>query len=48
MSSSYDDKNHVSRIKKFEYNEDGTKKAQYNYKPNGKLESTKTFEYSYK
>lgn len=44
----YDDKNHVSRIKKFEYNEDGTKKAQYNYKPNGKLESTKTFEYSYK
>ncbi len=44
----YDDKNHVTRIKKFEYNADGTKKAQYNYKPNGKLESTKTFEYSYK
>ena len=44
----YDDKNHVTRIKKFAYNEDGTKKAQYNYKPNGKLESTKTFEYSYK
>lgn len=44
----YDDKNHVVRIKKFEYNEDGTKKCQYNYKPNGKLESTKVFEYSYK
>lgn len=44
----YDDKNHVTRIKKFEYNEDGTRKAQYNYKPNGKLESSKTFEYSYK
>ncbi len=44
----YDDKNHAVRIKKFEYNEDGTRKAQYNYKPNGKLESTKTFEYSYK
>ncbi len=44
----YDDKNHAVRIKKFEYNDDGTKKVQYNYKPNGKLESTKTFEYSYK
>lgn len=44
----YNDKNHVTRIKKFEYNDDGTKKAQYNYKPNGKLESTKTFEYLYK
>ena len=44
----YDDKNHVVRIKKFEYNEDGTKKRQYNYKPNGKLESVKNFEYSYK
>lgn len=44
----YDDKNHAVRIKKIEYNDDGTRKAQYNYKPNGKLESTKTFEYSYK
>ena len=44
----YDDKNHATRVKKFEYNEDGTRKAQYNYKPNGKLESTKTFEYSYR
>ena len=44
----YDDKNHVSRIKVFEYNDDGTRKKQYNYRPNGKLESTKDFEYSYK
>lgn len=44
----YDDKNHATRVKKFEYNDDGTRKVQYNYKPNGKLESTKTFEYSYK
>lgn len=43
----YDDKNHATRIKKFEYNEDGTRRVQYNYKPNGKLESTKTFDYSY-
>lgn len=44
----YDDKNKAKRIKKFEYNDDGTRKVQYNYKPNGKLESTKTFEYTYK
>lgn len=44
----YDDKNHVTRIKKYEYNEDGTRAKQYNYRPNGTLESTKTFEYSYR
>ena len=44
----YDDKNHPVRIKQFEYNDDGTRKKQYNYKPNGKLESTKVFEYTYK
>ena len=44
----YNDKNKVSRIRKFEYNEDGTRSKQYNYAPNGKLETTKTFEYSYK
>ena len=44
----YDDKNKPVRIKQFEYNPDGTKNKQYNYKPSGKLESTKTFEYSYK
>lgn len=43
----YDDKNKPVRIKQFTYNEDGTRKTQKNYKPNGKLESTKTFEYSY-
>lgn len=43
-----DDKDRVARVKVFEYNEDGTRKKQFNYQPNGKLESTKTFEYSYK
>ena len=43
----YDNKNRVVRIKQFEYNDNGTRKKQYNYKPNGKLETTKTFEYSY-
>lgn len=43
-----DDKDRVVRIKVFEYNDDGTKKKQYNYFPNGKLESTKDFEYSYR
>ena len=41
----YDNKNRPVRIKKFEYYPDGSKKTQYNYSPNGKLESTKTFEY---
>jgi len=44
----YNDKNRVVRIRKFEYNPDGTKKIQYNYLPNGKLFSTKVFEYSYR
>lgn len=44
----YNDKNHPVRIKQFEYNDDGTRKLQKNYKPNGKLESTKRFEYSYR
>ena len=44
----YDDKNKPTRIRQFEYNADGTRKSQKNYKPNGKLESTKVFEYSYK
>ena len=44
----YNDKNKVVRVKQFEYNEDGTKKRQLNYSPSGKLESTKTFEYSYR
>jgi len=44
----YNEKNKVVKIRKFEYNTDGTKHKQYNYAPNGKLLSTKTFEYSYK
>lgn len=41
----YNDRDKVVRIRKFEYNEDGTKKRQYNYYPNGKLESIKEFEF---
>jgi hypothetical protein len=44
----YDDKDKVRRIRKYEYNPNGTKKKQYNYKPDGKLSSTKEYEYSYK
>ena len=41
----YNDRDKVVRIRKYEYNEDGSKKCQKNYYPNGKLESVKTFEY---
>ena len=41
----YNDRDKVTRIKKYEYNEDGSKKCQKNYYPNGKLESVKTYEY---
>lgn len=41
----YNDKNKVVRIRKYEYNENGTKHKQYNYLPNGKLYSVKVFEY---
>ena len=41
----YNDRNRVVRIRKFEYNDDGTKNRQLNYYPNGKLESVKVFEY---
>ena len=44
----YNDKDKPVCIKKYEYNDDGTVSKQYKYKPNGKLESTKTFDYSYK
>ena len=40
----YNDRDKVTRIKKYEYNEDGSKKRQYNYYPNGKLESVKEYE----
>ncbi len=41
----YNDKNKPVRIRKYEYNANGTKKKQYNYLPNGKLYSVKVFEY---
>ena len=43
----YNDKNKLVRIRKYEYNTDGRKKVQYNYNPDGKLFSTKVFEYTY-
>ena len=41
----YNDRNRVVRIRKFEYNDDGSKRRQLNYYPNGKLESVKVYEY---
>ncbi len=41
----YNDRNKVERIRKYEYNADGTKHKQYNYLPNGKLYTIKVFEY---
>lgn len=43
----YDEHNKVSRIRKYTYNSDGTKKMQYNYLPNGRLYSTKLYQYTY-
>ncbi|MBQ0160545.1 MAG: hypothetical protein KBT28_08000 [Bacteroidales bacterium] len=43
----YDDKGHVARIRKYEYNSNGMKKKQYIYRPDGNLISTKEFEYSH-
>lgn len=42
----FDDRNKITRIRKFIYNADGTRKTQYNYLPNGRLFSTKRYEYS--
>ena len=41
----YDDRNKPTRIRKYEFNADGTKYKQYNYLPSGKLYSVKVFEY---
>jgi len=41
----YNDRNNVVRIRRYEWNEDGTKAKQYNYLPNGKLYTVKVFEY---
>jgi len=42
----YGENNKVSRIRKYEHNSDGTKKIQYNYLPNGRLYSTKQYQYT--
>ena len=41
----YNDRNKPVRIRKYEWNANGTKAKQYNYLPNGKLYSVKVFEY---
>ena len=41
----YDDRDKPKSIRKYEYNADGTKKKQYNYAPNGRLQTIKVFEY---
>ncbi|MBR1716954.1 MAG: hypothetical protein IJ718_04960 [Paludibacteraceae bacterium] len=41
----YNDRNRPVRIRKYEWNANGTKAKQYNYLPNGKLYSVKVFEY---
>ena len=41
----YNDRNRPVRIRKYEWNADGTKAKQYNYLPNGKLYSVKVYEY---
>ena len=43
----YNDRNKAIRIRKYDYNTNGTKKTQYNYLPNGKLYSVKVFEYTF-
>jgi hypothetical protein len=44
----YNDKNKLWRIRRYEYLASGRKKIQYNYTPDGKLYSTKVYEYSYR
>ncbi len=43
----YDERKRIKRVRRIEYNPDGTKKAHYNYLPNGRLYSTKQYEYTY-
>lgn len=43
----FNDRNKPVRIRKYEYNADGTKKKQYNYLPNGKLYSIKEYNYKF-
>ena len=41
----YDERDKVAVVRKYEYNDDDTKKKQYNYAPNGRLLTVKIFEY---
>ena len=43
--SVYDERNRLNTVKKYEYNEFGRKKTQYNYDAKGKLLTVKVFEY---
>jgi hypothetical protein len=43
--NNYDSKNKLQRVIKYTYDANGVRKEQYNYLPNGKLYSTKRFEY---
>ena len=43
--SVYDERNRLNTVKKYEYNEFGRKKTQYNYSAKGKLLTVKVFEY---
>lgn len=42
----YDEKDKPTLIRKFEYDASGRKVKQYNYAPNGKLQTIKVFEYA--
>ena len=43
--SVYDERNRLNTVKKYEYNEFGRKKTQYNYDAKGRLQTIKVFEY---
>ena len=43
--SVYNERNRLESVKKYEYNEFGRKKTQYNYNAKGKLMTVKVFEY---
>ena len=45
QESVYDERNRLNTVKKYEYNEFGRKKTQYNYNAKGKLLTVKVFEY---
>lgn len=45
VERNYDNKNKLQRVIKYTYSLEGIKQVQYNYLPNGKLFSTKRFDY---